>query len=87
MADIRLFSSDTSATVVIVCRNTSEQAYFLDWCKTKGKHVSEWMIDNKRFPICYCGKGEIVGWLREMDRAIGYKEFRVFYNELMDTVK
>lgn len=86
MSNIRLFSSDKSAVVLIVCRNTSEQAYFLDWCESKGKEVSDWMLENKEFPICYSGDGNIVGFTRSMDRAIGYKEFSVFYNQLMDGI-
>jgi len=86
VSDIRLFSDHKSARIVIVCNNSSEQAYLLDWCITKGKEVSDWMFENKEFPICYCCHDEIVGFTRSMDRAIGYKEFIVFYNQLMDSV-
>ena len=85
--DIKLFSSDRSSEIVIVCNDTSEQAYLLDWCERKNKKVSDWMFKNKEFPICYGCNGEIVGWIRLMNRAIGYKDFRVFYNQLMDGVK
>lgn len=85
MANVKLFSNETSARVV-VCNNTSEQAYFLDWCEIKGKIVSDHMKENIQFPICYCAQGDIVGWLREMDRAIGYMSFNLFYNKIMEQV-
>lgn len=87
MANIRLFSDDKSARIVIVCRDSSEQAYLLDWCERKGKEVSGWMFENKDFPICYCCYDGLVGFTRSMDRAIGYKDFKVFYNQLMDGVE
>lgn len=87
MSDIELFSSNKSARIVIVCNNTSEQAYLLDWCVVQGKVVADFMFENKTFPICYCPSGDIVGWLREMDRCIGYKQFSVFYEELMERVR
>ena len=86
MENIRLFSSDKSAVVLIVCNNTSEQAYLLDWCERKGKDVSDWMHENSEFPIAYSCEDKVIGFTRFMDRAIGYKEFKVFYNQLMDGV-
>jgi len=65
---------------VVICRNSSEQAYVLNWCKVNGKSFSNWMGCNDNFPMCYDIREDTVGWTDLLDRAMSYIDFITFYN-------
>jgi len=65
---------------VVICRNSSEQAYVLNWCKVNEKSVSNWMVGNNKFPMCYDIREGVAGWTDLLDRAMSYIDFITFYN-------
>ena len=69
-------------STVVACRNDSEMFYVLKWCERMGKKVSRWMYDRNEFPFCVSVNGDIVGWTDQMDRALYYKPFEEYVNDI-----
>ena len=65
-------------STVIAVNNRSELLYVLEWCKLKGKSISDHILKQDKFPYCLSVRGDIVGWTDLMDRALYYKSFSEF---------
>lgn len=68
---------DHGSTVIVV-NNRPELLYVLEWCKLKGKSISDYMLKQDKFPYCLSVRSDIVGWTDSMDRAFYYKSFSEF---------
>lgn len=69
-------------STVVVCENKHEQSYVLSWCESNKMIIQDYMKSNDKFPYCLSVYGDVVGHLREMDRALYYMSFTEFMGKI-----
>ena len=69
-------------STVIVATNSYELAYIMAWCVKMRKSITPFVSGYDVFPFCISVSGQIVGWTDRMDRALYYKPFMEFVDDI-----
>jgi hypothetical protein len=69
-------------STVVTCTNDSELHYLLRWAERLGKVAGKWMYLINIFPVYIGTSGDVLSWIDLRDRALYYKPFLEFINEI-----
>lgn len=67
-------------STVVVCSGLPEFRYLSAWCEVYGKLNLSLMKDPEAYPFCVATKDG--GWTDRMDRALYYKSFSEFLDDI-----
>jgi hypothetical protein len=70
-------------STMIVCNSMIEAHDVLSWAEEAGKNTAPYMWTNSTFPYCLSVSGDIVGWTKEMDRALNYQPYSSFASNFL----
>jgi len=70
-------------STMIVCNSMTETHDVLSWAEEAGKKTAPYMWTNSTFPYCLSVSGGIVGWTKEMDRALNYQPYSSFASNFL----
>ena len=78
------YKSIEHGSTVVVATSRMELAYLLAWCDENNKEVAHFMREVTDFPYCISLNSDVVGFTKQMDRALYYKPFSEFLADTTD---